>query len=86
MSYDYTMSILPQKFLDRGMIFLVCGSIVMFDRLKWGILLKVLPFTGLFTIAKFGIHQMSWEAWTFDSLTGALFSAAIFVIALVLSK
>jgi hypothetical protein len=55
------------------------------NRLKWGILLKVLPFTGLFTIAKFGIHWMGWESWSFDALTGALFSAATFVIALVLS-
>jgi hypothetical protein len=57
----------------------------MSDRSKWGILLKVLPLSGLFAIVKFGIHQMGWESWSFDALTGALFSAATFVIALVLS-
>jgi hypothetical protein len=57
----------------------------MLDRSKWGILLKVLPFSGLFAIAKFGIHRMGWESWSFDALTGALFSAATFTIALVLS-
>jgi hypothetical protein len=57
----------------------------MLDRSKWGILLKVLPFTGLFAVTKFGIHQMGWESWAFDALTGALFSAATFTIALVLS-
>ncbi len=57
----------------------------MFDRLKWGILIKVLPFTGLFCVAKFGIHWLGWELWEFDALTGALFNAATFVIALVLS-
>ena len=57
----------------------------MLDRLKWGILFKVLPFGGLFAVAKFGMHWMGWESWAFDSLTGALFSAATFVIALVLS-
>jgi hypothetical protein len=57
----------------------------MFDRVKWGILLKVLPWTGLFCIAKLGMHWLGWEPWIFDALTGALFSAAIFVIALILS-
>jgi hypothetical protein len=57
----------------------------MLDRVKWGILLKVLPWTGLFCIAKLGMHWVSWEPWIFDALTGALFSAAIFVIALILS-
>jgi hypothetical protein len=52
---------------------------------KWGILLRVLPLTGLFCVVKGGIHQLGWEPWVFDSLTGALFSAAIFVIALILS-
>ncbi len=75
------------------MICLVCENIVMLvgrafrheNRLKWGILVKVLPFTGLFAIAKCGMHWMGWESWAFDALTGALFSAATFVIALVLS-
>jgi hypothetical protein len=57
----------------------------MLDRVKWGILLKVLPWTGLFCIAKLGMHWVGWEPWIFDALTGALFSAAIFVIALILS-
>jgi hypothetical protein len=52
---------------------------------KWGILLRVLPLTGLFCVVKWGIHRLGWEPWVFDSLTGALFSAAIFVIALILS-
>jgi hypothetical protein len=55
------------------------------NRSKWDILFKVLPFTGLFAIAKFGIHWLGWESWSFDALTGALFSAATFTIALVLS-
>jgi hypothetical protein len=52
---------------------------------KWGILIKVLPWTGLFCIFKLGMHYLGWERWAFDSLTGALFSAAIFAIALMLS-
>ncbi len=57
----------------------------MFDMAKWGILIKVLPWTGLFCIVKLAMHWLGWERWAFDSLTGALFSAAIFVIALMLS-
>jgi hypothetical protein len=56
-----------------------------FDLVKWGILLKVLPWTGLFCIVKVVMHQLHLEPWAFDALTGALFSAAIFVIALILS-
>jgi hypothetical protein len=52
---------------------------------KWGILIKVLPWTGLFCIVKLGMHYLGWERWAFDSLTGSLFSAAIFTIALMLS-
>jgi hypothetical protein len=55
------------------------------NSIKWGILLRVLPWTGLFCIAKWGMHWLGCEPWVFDSLTGALFSAAIFVIALILS-
>jgi hypothetical protein len=55
------------------------------DFIKWCILLRVLPLTGVFCVAKWGIHRWGWEPWVFDSLTGALFSAAIFVIALILS-
>jgi hypothetical protein len=58
---------------------------IVFDLAKWGILIKVLPWTVLFCIVKVGIHWLGWERWAFDSLTGALFSAAIFVIALMLS-
>ncbi len=57
----------------------------MFDLVKWGILIKVLPWTGLFCIVKLGMHWLDWEPWAFDALTGALFSAATFVIALILS-
>jgi hypothetical protein len=56
-----------------------------FDLVKWAILLKVLPWTGLFWIGKLGMHWLNWEPWAFDALTGALFSAATFVIALILS-
>jgi hypothetical protein len=58
---------------------------IVFDMAKWGILIKVLPWTGLFCIVKLGMHWLGWERWAFDSLTGALFSAAIFTIALMLS-
>ena len=57
----------------------------MFDLVKWGILIKVLPWTGLFCVVKLAMHWLSWEPWAFDALTGALFSAATFVIALILS-
>jgi hypothetical protein len=56
-----------------------------FDLVKWGILAKVLPWTGLFCIVKIAMHWLGWEPWAFDALTGALFSAATFVIALILS-
>jgi hypothetical protein len=52
---------------------------------KWGILQRVLPWTGVFCVAKWGMHWLGWEPWVFDSLTGALFSATIFVIASILS-
>jgi hypothetical protein len=52
---------------------------------RWGIFLKVLPLGGLFAIVKTAIHYWGWEPWTFNALTGALLSAAIFTIALVLS-
>jgi hypothetical protein len=56
-----------------------------FDLVKWGILIKVLPWTGLFCVAKLGMHWLKWEPWAFDALTGALFSAATFTIALILN-
>jgi len=52
---------------------------------KWRLFLTVLPFTAMFGLAKVGIHRLGWEPWGFDSLTGALFGAATFVIAFVLS-
>ncbi|GAB4374824.1 MAG: hypothetical protein Kow00121_19760 [Elainellaceae cyanobacterium] len=57
----------------------------MFDLVKWQILLKVLPLTLLFCVAKVGVHSFGLEPWDFDSLIGALFGAATFIIALVLS-
>jgi hypothetical protein len=56
-----------------------------FNLVKWGILIKVLPWTGLFCIVKLGMHWLDWDPWAFDALTGALFSASTFVIALILS-
>jgi hypothetical protein len=56
-----------------------------FDLVKWGILLKVLPWVGLFCIAKLGMHWLHWEPWAFGALTGALFSAVTFVTALILN-
>ncbi|MBW4464095.1 MAG: hypothetical protein KME07_01475 [Pegethrix bostrychoides GSE-TBD4-15B] len=53
--------------------------------LKWGILLKVLPFTLLFCGVKWGIHMENLELWKFDRMTGSLFGAATFVIAFILS-
>jgi hypothetical protein len=52
---------------------------------KWRLFLTVLPFTLLFALAKVAMHQLGWELWAFDSLTGALFGAATFVIAFVLN-
>jgi hypothetical protein len=56
-----------------------------FNLVKWGILSKVLPWTGLFCAIKLAMHWLDFEPWAFDALTGALFSAATFVIALILS-
>jgi hypothetical protein len=52
---------------------------------KWRLLLTVLPLTLAFGLAKVAIHRLNWEFWAFDSLTGALFGAATFVIAFLLS-
>ncbi|MFM7550063.1 MAG: hypothetical protein ACKO8I_14600 [Cyanobacteriota bacterium] len=52
---------------------------------KWRLFLTVLPFTLLFALAKVAMHRLGWELWAFDSLTGALFGAATFVIAFVLN-
>jgi len=56
-----------------------------FSLTKWRLFLTVLPFTALFCLAKFGMHRLGWEPRAFDSLTGALFGSATFVIAFVLS-
>ncbi|MCU0525024.1 MAG: hypothetical protein MUF72_09390 [Elainella sp. Prado103] len=53
--------------------------------LRWGILLHVLPWTGLFCGAKWAVHCLGWEIWQFDLMTGSLFGAATFVIAFILS-
>jgi hypothetical protein len=45
-----------------------------FDLVRWGILAKVLPWTGLFCVVKLTMHWLDWEPWAFDALTGALFS------------
>ena len=58
---------------------------ILSNRLKWRILLRVLPLTGLFCAAKVGMHTFHLEPWAFDSLTGSLFGAATFVVALTLS-
>jgi len=54
-------------------------------RTKWGLFLTVVPLTGLFATAQFGLHQLGWEPWAFDSLTGSLFGSTTFVIPFVLS-
>jgi hypothetical protein len=53
--------------------------------LRWGILLKILPLTFLFGLAKWVIHLQNLEIWKFDLMTGSLFGAATFVIAFILS-
>jgi hypothetical protein len=53
--------------------------------LNWQILLKTLPLTVGFCLLKVVLHQFGWEPWQFDALTGTLFGAATFVVALVLS-
>jgi hypothetical protein len=55
------------------------------NQFRWGILLKILPLTVLFGLAKWAIHLLQWEIWEFDSLIAALFAAATFVIAFILS-
>ncbi len=52
---------------------------------KWRLFLSVLPLTAAFALAKLTTHQLGWEPWEFDSLTGALFGAATFIIAFLLS-
>jgi branched-subunit amino acid transport protein AzlD len=52
---------------------------------KWRILLKVLPFTLLFCLAKFLAYRFGWEVSTFDPLTNSVFGAITLVIAFVLA-
>jgi len=52
---------------------------------NWRLFLKVLPFTALFAVTKVGVHTLGFEPWEFDSLTGSLFGASTFVLALALS-
>lgn len=57
----------------------------LFSLAKWRLLLTVLPLTTLFGLAKVATHNLGWEPWQFDSLTGSLFGAATFIIAFLLS-
>ncbi len=56
-----------------------------FNWLKWRILVITLPFTILFCAAKWTIHRLGWEIWSFDTLTSSLFAAATFITAFILS-
>jgi hypothetical protein len=51
---------------------------------KWRLLLAVAPFTLLFGLLEVLFHELGWEFWKFDSLTGALLGAASFILALVM--
>jgi len=51
---------------------------------KWRVLLAVAPFTLLFGLLEVLFHELGWELWKFDSLTGALLGSASFILALVL--
>lgn len=51
---------------------------------RWEILLKVLPLTALFCLAKWITHLMQWEIGKFDSQMGSLL-AATFILAFMLS-
>lgn len=56
--------------------------------LKWRILFKVLPFTLLFCLAKWGTYRFDaavFTPWNFDVMTGSLFGTTTFVIAFILS-
>ena len=55
------------------------------DMSKWGILLKVLPLTALFCLAKWIAHQMQWEFGKFDSQVGSLLAAVTFILAFMLN-
>jgi hypothetical protein len=51
---------------------------------KWRVLLAVAPFTLLFGLLEVVFHELGWELWKFDSLTGSLLGSASFILALVL--
>jgi hypothetical protein len=51
---------------------------------KWRVLLAVAPFTLLFGLLEVLFHDLGWELWKFDSLTGSLLGSASFILALVL--
>ena len=55
------------------------------DMSKWRILLKVLPLTALFCLAKWIAHQMQWEFGKFDSQVGSLLAAVTFILAFMLN-
>jgi hypothetical protein len=51
---------------------------------KWRVLLAMAPFTLLFGLLEVLFHQLGWELWKFDSLTGSLLGSASFILALVM--
>lgn len=53
---------------------------------KWGIFLKIIPFTVLFLLAKLGIHLLKIEIWSFDLLAASLLGATTFLIAFALNN
>jgi len=56
-----------------------------FSPTKWRLLVTVLPLTAAFLLPKLAFHQLGWQPWKIDSLTGALFGAATFIIAFLLN-
>lgn len=52
---------------------------------KWGILLKVIPLTVLFCLAKWFVRQAHWEIGKSDSQIGSLLAAVTFILAFVLT-
>jgi len=55
------------------------------DMSKLGILLKVLPLTAVFCLAKLIAHQRHWEIGKSDSQIGSLLAAVTFILAFVLT-
>lgn len=54
--------------------------------IKWGIFLKIIPFTVLFLLAKLVIHLLRIEIWSFDLLVASLLGATTFLIAFALNN